>query len=221
MLTGVLEHEARTGDQVFHRLGHEHVAGSGLARDPGADADGEPAHLVADLLDLPRVQTCPDVDAERSNGLNDRTRAPDAPSRAVEAREEPVAGRVDLGAAVAREKATDDRVMPFEYVAPRSVSELGRSLGRTDDVGEQHGHEDAVELGLLVPSGRQKPVDLPDDTLLVSGPWEGVGTRDLDELGTGDAVGDESGLRQGGDIVSPVDDERGDVDRRRAPDGGP
>jgi hypothetical protein len=76
----VLEVQAGAGGEVPDDAGDEHFAGSGLRRDPGADADRSSSHLVADELHLAGVYPCPDIEAEvadgadRSVGTGDRAR---------------------------------------------------------------------------------------------------------------------------------------------------
>ena len=53
-------------------------------------------------------------------------RAADRARRAVEGREESVAGGVDLVAAVAQRLPADERVMPLEQLAPAPVAERRR-----------------------------------------------------------------------------------------------
>ena len=45
-----------------------------------------------------------------------------------------------------RIQCPDRRVVPLEEVAPRSIAHHGCAIGRTDDVGEDHGGEHPVEL---------------------------------------------------------------------------
>src|SRR5205814_10584123 len=49
-----------------------------------------------------------------------------------------------LLAAVARQLASNERVMLGEQLAPRAVAELGGAYGRADDVGEEEGREHRV-----------------------------------------------------------------------------
>ena len=58
--------------------------------------------------------------------------------------EEPVAGGVDLAAAKTVQLVADHGVVPVEQHAPLPVAQLHGAVGRTDDVGEQHGREHAV-----------------------------------------------------------------------------
>jgi hypothetical protein len=78
-----------------------------------------------------------------ADGLGDRDRTPDRRPRAVEDREEPVAGGVHLVSLEPLQLAPDDRVVPSHELAPPLVSELARDVGRADDVGEQQGGEPA------------------------------------------------------------------------------
>ena len=96
-------------------------------------------------LDLAGVHAGPDLEAERPDRVADRRGAADRPRRAVEEREEAVAGGVDLPP---RKRASSRRTSgrAVEQVAPALVAELGGALGRADDVGEQDGREHAVGL---------------------------------------------------------------------------
>jgi len=69
------------------------------------------------------------VQPERSKRLPDRLSAADRAGRSVERREEAVPYRIHLGPAVSADQRPDDRVVPFEQLAPTAVSELRRLLG--------------------------------------------------------------------------------------------
>jgi hypothetical protein len=75
VLTGVLEDEARSGDEVLNRLRGEHLGRSRSGPDAGTDCDGESAHIVAVELDLTRVQTGSHLEPERPHVLDDRARS--------------------------------------------------------------------------------------------------------------------------------------------------
>src|SRR5919201_2142077 len=107
---------------------------------PGAPS----AATRAPQLDLAGVEADPHLDPDVPESLADRRRAPDRPGRRVEHREEAVAGRLDLPAAVLLQLATDQLVVSIELVAPPSIADLRRALGRPDDVAEHHGGEDPV-----------------------------------------------------------------------------
>src|SRR5579862_1986734 len=84
------------------------------------------------------------VEAEFGDVGDDCLRTADGPRRAIEGREEAIAGGVELLSAETGELASHDRVVLREQVAPLPVAEFGRALGGTDDVSEENGREDAV-----------------------------------------------------------------------------
>ena len=90
MLTGVFERESRTRHQVLDGLGDEYLRGTGGSTDSGADVHGDPTDLAVDRLDLAGVEPGPDLETQRPNGVDDRSRAPHAARRAVERGEEPI-----------------------------------------------------------------------------------------------------------------------------------
>ncbi len=63
-LAACVEGEARSGDDVLHRLGDEDLAGAGRGGDVLADLDGDALHLVVDELALAGVHAGADRDAE-------------------------------------------------------------------------------------------------------------------------------------------------------------
>jgi len=65
------------------------------------------------------------LEPELCEVVADGERAANRPRRAVEAREEAVAGGVELDSAVARELLADAGVMLREQVSPAAVAELG------------------------------------------------------------------------------------------------
>ncbi len=115
--------------------------------------DREPADVVADPLDLARVQAGPDLETERPDAVHDRERTPNGASRPLERGEEAVTRGGDLAPAVASELLAHDRVVGLEEVAPGLVAEGRRPLGRLDDVGEEDRREDSVARGLVARAG--------------------------------------------------------------------
>ena len=167
VLAGVLEAEAGARNQVSDRLRDQDLGRGRKRRDPRADIHGDPSDLAADRLDLARVHPAAYLEPEVSNRFADRLCAPDAARGAVERGEEPVAGRVDLGPAEPAEERSNGAVMTFDEIAPAAVAELRGLRRRPDDVGEHHGREHAVEVGLLVADLRHEPLDLVEQLVLV------------------------------------------------------
>src|SRR5437867_2572441 len=103
MSAAVLEGEAGAGDEVLDGARDEHLAGPGLRSDPRARVDGDPGDLAVQEFALAGVQAGAHLEPQLADLLDDRLRAADRPRGPVEAREEAVAGGVDLPAAEAGE----------------------------------------------------------------------------------------------------------------------
>jgi hypothetical protein len=125
VLATVLERQPGARDEVLDGARHEHLPGLRVPGDARADVDREPGELLPDALALSRVDPGPDREAERPDPLADRPSARDRAGGAVEAREEAVPGGVELDAAVARELAPDELVVPLQQLPPRAVAQLG------------------------------------------------------------------------------------------------
>ena len=96
----VVEVDAGAGDEILDGARDEHLARPGLRGDARADVDGDAGDLVVAELALARVQPGADVEAELAHRVaRSRARSGSRARRAVEGREEAVAGRVDLAAA--------------------------------------------------------------------------------------------------------------------------
>ena len=104
MLAPILEADARPGDEILDRPGHEYLARIGGRGDTSAHDDSQTARLAVDELALAGVDTRTRVDAETGYlGLN-RLCAADCTRRPVEGREEAVPRGVDLGPAIAGQR---------------------------------------------------------------------------------------------------------------------
>src|SRR5207244_9408051 len=97
---------------------------------PGADHDDKARDLALVQLAFPRVHACPNLEPELADAVDDSLGAANRPRRPVEGGEEPVAGRVLLFSAKARQLAANEPVVPLKQVAPRAVAELRRPLRR-------------------------------------------------------------------------------------------
>src|SRR5689334_15963464 len=87
------EDDPRSDHDVLHGTGYQRLARACRGCDAGADVYGDAADVAVGLLDLAGVQARAHVEPERSRAVADRERAADRARRAVEGREEPVAGR--------------------------------------------------------------------------------------------------------------------------------
>src|SRR5688572_6947324 len=95
----------------------------------------------------------PNVNAERVYSLDDRLSATHGTGWSIERCKESVTGSVDLDAPVASKQSANDHVMPLDQLAPCAVSEHRRSLGRSDEIGEEDRGEHPIELRFLFANG--------------------------------------------------------------------
>src|SRR5215213_4173722 len=144
VLAAGLEGDPGAGDEVLDGARHEHLPGRCARRDARAHVDGEARRLAVDQLALAGVDPGAHVETESLRALDELQRAPDRPRGAVEAGEEAVSGGVDFRAAVALQLPADERPLLREQLAPAPVAELGGSLGRADEIGEEERGENAV-----------------------------------------------------------------------------
>src|SRR5262249_29843001 len=117
-------------------------------------------HVLAPKFDLPGVESGADLDAQRLHSGDDGLRAPDGAGRAVEGCQDAVAGVLHEPSTVPLQFSTDEGVVLVEEVLPPPVPHLGRAYGGGDDVGEQDGGEEAVDLRNRPYAGKEL-LDLP------------------------------------------------------------
>ena len=91
MCPTVLERDPRTRDEVLHSPGHEDLARPGQGSDVHADAP----HVTVSELHLPGVHASADLDVECTDAVADGLSRLDASRRAVEGREQAIAGGLD------------------------------------------------------------------------------------------------------------------------------
>ena len=106
--------KAGTRDEVLYRARHEDLAGRRLRHHARASMDGDAGKLVVNALALSGVKADAGLDTEASHRVADTLGAADGASRAVEAREEAVSGRVDLTPSVELELVANDRMVTTE-----------------------------------------------------------------------------------------------------------
>src|SRR5215207_1581679 len=126
----VLEDDPRARDEVAHRARDEDLVGRGESGDAGPDAERDPGEVLAVALDLPGVEPRAHGEAEAPQPAADRRGAADPAARALEGRQEAVAGRVDLVAAEALELVAHEAMVGVEQVPPAAVAQLGGALRR-------------------------------------------------------------------------------------------
>lgn len=95
-----------------------------------------PATFAVNLFALAGVQASSQLGADLGDCVADRAGAADRPRGAVERREEPVRGRVELPPAEARELRSHGFVVASDEVVPGAIAELDGPRGRVDDICE-------------------------------------------------------------------------------------
>src|SRR5262249_34011525 len=162
----VLKPHPRPDHEVLDGAGREDLPWTRLAGDARADVDGDAPDVVAHAHALAGVHARAHLEAERADGISNGEPAADASRRAVEEGQEAVAGGRDLASAEVCNLTPHQRIVSYEQITPSPVAEAGCLLRRADDVGEQHGREDAIVLQRRVRAGdellhgREDPIDV-------------------------------------------------------------
>jgi hypothetical protein len=150
--------------------------------------DCDASHFVTDQLALPGVKSGADLESERPDCVPDGEAASNASGRAIEGREEAIAGGVDLSPTIALQLLADRSVMPLEKVGPWAVTQLSCVLGGSLDVGEQDRCQNAIFHRSLFGAGQELP-HRPEESLYVSAMEEMIFAWNFDKSGAVDVVG--------------------------------
>ena len=94
--SAVFEEDTGAGDQVLHRLRDEHFACAGGRGHSGTDRDSQARDLPLVKLALAGVHARTNVEIEIANAVDNCLGTANGPCRAVEGREEAVAGGIAL-----------------------------------------------------------------------------------------------------------------------------
>jgi hypothetical protein len=101
MEPGVLEGQPGALEEIHDRRGDENVARSGDGHDPGRGMDRDPPDIASDRLDLSRVDSGADLEAQAVGRVADGGRAPNCALGPVKLGEHSVAGGLDELSAMA------------------------------------------------------------------------------------------------------------------------
>src|SRR5512132_2229216 len=130
VLTGVVEPQTRTRDEVLHRLRDQDLAGPADGGYSRADRNGEAAALVLDQLAFAGMHAGPDLDPQIADPFGHLQRAADRAGWTVERGVEAVARRVVLLPAPPLERCPHDRAILQHEFLPRVVPKLRLLLDR-------------------------------------------------------------------------------------------
>ena len=138
MCTALLEGDPGTVDEILDGVGHKDFSCVGQSGDPGSRMDCDSADIVAAELTLARVEAASDAYAQFRYGLSQRGGRLNCAAGTIENGHGSVAGVPDDATAEVGDLSTGDVVVAIEQFQPVSVAEFCGTLGRVDDVGEQH-----------------------------------------------------------------------------------
>ena len=137
MVTSVNERDARSGDQVDHCPGHEHLGGACQGGDACTDMDCYASDIVPCTDDLAGMESRPYVDPETLKLVANRQPTLDRSCGSVEEGEEPIPRRVDLPPPEVLQLPTDGFVMHGKKFAPTLIANLGGRDRRANNVREE------------------------------------------------------------------------------------
>src|SRR5690242_18555090 len=145
---------------------------------------------------------------EGPDRVHNRLRTLDSASGPVERREEAVTSNVLLDTPITPEHGAHDRVMAFDQLPPSAVADGRRLLSRANNVGKEHGRQNAIEFGLLLPDAAEKRLDRIEERLLLARPHGPIVARELHEVRARDPPGKvAAGLDVLDRVASAMQDE--------------
>src|SRR2546430_6754593 len=212
----LVESQSGSGDQVLDRLRDEDLRRFSEGGDASCNVHGDPGRLLPRSADFACVEAGANFELERPDRIHDRPRTLHAACGPVERCEEAVAGDVLLDTPIAPEHGTHDCVMAFDQLPPGAVADGRRLLSRADDVGKEHGREDALELGLLLADATQERLDRIEELILVARPYRPIVARELHESRAANPLGEvAAGLETLDRIALAMQDKCRRLNRRQ------
>ena len=137
MLSPVFELNPRTRHEERHRCGGEKFAGLGLFEDTSGDMDPYASDVLPAELHLPGMQSRPNRDSQRIEGVAEGKATSNSPAWTVEGGEHTVTSRLHHATTVLVYDGLGHSIMALKQTAPASISKSHRSFSGADDVGEQ------------------------------------------------------------------------------------
>lgn len=136
MLTGVVERDTGTRDEVLYGPGNDHLARARRVHNARREMNGDAENIGFGPLHLAGMQAGADFDAKRGHGFGDGLGTMDRARRAIEQNQKSIAQGFHLAAAKACHFPANRRVMRLQQFAPRLVAHFTRPQRRGDDIGE-------------------------------------------------------------------------------------
>lgn len=101
--------------------------GAAVATTRAATWTGDTVHVICGYFYLADMESGTGVDTDRRNAFNDRECTTYRPGRAVKCREESIAQRLDLMAAVSSDLGSNDLIVSGQKFVPCTVAEFARA----------------------------------------------------------------------------------------------
>ena len=212
----ILELEPGAGDQIAHRARDQHLARRRPGRLRGRRCARRSRRACPPCSShSPGVHAGADVEPEPANGSTAASA-----QRIARAGPSKLARKPSPAVSISRPRkrsscAAHGGVVRLEQLAPAPVAELGRALGRADDVGEEHRRQHAVRL-VAPPARRSGTRGSPRGSRRRRCRPTGCGrSRAARRTALRDVRGQKAGVLDVADrVVDAVDDQRRHAHRR-------
>ena len=141
-----LEPQSGTGDEVSHNARNENFAGLRLVHDTGGSMDGDTPHVAAAQLNLPSVKPGTHRRTYVSRGKTESQSASDGATGAIKRCEETVAGCLYELSAMPLYNLLAKAIVLVEQTTPALVTQLHGASGRSRDIREHDGRQNAIDI---------------------------------------------------------------------------
>src|ERR1700722_1389298 len=198
MRSALGEFQPGAGDEVGHDPRNQDLAGLRLRHDAGSGVDGDAADVAVPQFDLAGVKACPEWQPDLSGSGAECQRAANRAAGTIEGREDSIAGRLDEIAPELLDRLPRDRIVVVQQAAPGLIAHRGCATRGIDDVGEQYGRKNTLDLdrGAIAASGDEL-LDIAEKFFDIAGPENMVITRIFDEFGVRYLARERAACRDG------------------------
>src|SRR4030095_13732682 len=144
------------------------------------DMDGDASDIVTEQFNFSGVQAGTDFDPQLSNRIADVAGAANRARRAIENRDKRIADRIDFASAKAGKLLPHQGVMLLKELQPGPISAVHHSLGRANNIREEHRREHAIRFAGWFVAG-QHFLDFIDDLVAVLCPPRVIRPLEVDK----------------------------------------
>jgi hypothetical protein len=150
--------------------------------------DGDASDIVTEQFDFSGVQSSTDFDPELSDRIADVAGAANRARWAVENRDKRIADRIDFASAEPGKLLPNQNVVLLKELQPGPITTVHHSLGRANNIREEHRREHAIRLAGWFVSG-QDFLDFVDDLVAILCPPRVIHAMELDKTRPWDVLG--------------------------------